>query len=330
MVVQTKKARKKQRKKRREGVERKAYLLGELGDFDVAVIVHNHDDGKYYTYRSTNRESWPPPMKEILTNLKSENKLPEDVIAGREGSSGAGKGITPEGSISGGHISDEDLTEKLMTRDVSLLPEPPSFGQIDNIQKIDSEGQLVGDLGYIRNYTARAANQDVDKRNTYGLLDESSEKIFCSPFQEIQFQANGFPRLRANPGSQIVAQYLENGHISAPAVPGSIIGNIYWFGSGGQDTVGEDDTTFEEVQSWKNALGRGRLLNVTPFDDGTCGRGDPTLPCRSAFQIPPDAMTGSVYRIYWLWDYSSKLGNNTGHVEVRSITNILFLESIVY
>ncbi|KAI9869369.1 MAG: hypothetical protein M1813_000158 [Trichoglossum hirsutum] len=193
---------------------------------------------------------------------------------------------------------------------------------VDSIQKIDSEGQPIGDLGFLRNYTARVANQDVDKRNTHEI--ESPEQIFCSPYQEVQFQANGFPRLNASSGSQIVAQYLENGHISAPVVPDSIVGNIYWFGSGGESIASEDNTTFREVQSWKEAPGRGRILNVTPFDDGICGREDPTLPCHSTFQIPLDADAGSVYRIYWLWDYSGKLGNNTGHIEACSIISIPF------
>ncbi|KAI9782259.1 MAG: hypothetical protein M1839_005373 [Geoglossum umbratile] len=124
---------------------------------------------------------------------------------------------------------------------------------VDSIQKIDSEGQLIGAPGYIRNYTARVANQDVDRRNTYEI--ESSEQTFCGPYQKAQFQANRFPRLNASSGSQIVAQYLENGHISAPVVPDSIVGNIYWFGSRGE---GIDNTTFGEVQGWKEAPGRGR------------------------------------------------------------------------
>ncbi|KAI9784312.1 MAG: hypothetical protein M1839_002373 [Geoglossum umbratile] len=95
-----------------------------------------------------------------------------------------------------------------------------NYYSTDTIQKIDSEGQLIGAPGYIRNYTARVANQDVDRRNTHEI--ESPEQPFCSPYQKAQFQANGFPRLNASSGSQIVARYLENGHISAPVVPDSI------------------------------------------------------------------------------------------------------------
>ena len=59
------------------------------------------------------------------------------------------------------------------------------------------------------------------------------------------------------------------------------------------------------------------VLGVTPFDDGVCGRDDPSVPCRSIFQIPADARIGSSYAVYWLWDYSGKLGSSADRVEVR-------------
>ncbi|OCL06477.1 hypothetical protein AOQ84DRAFT_390164 [Glonium stellatum] len=186
---------------------------------------------------------------------------------------------------------------------------------VDNVQRTDPQGQLVGEIGYIRNYTARVANQDVDEQNTHQLLNKSPEQIFCSAFQVSQFQANGLPGLKVSPGSQIVAQYLENGHISAPLSPASVVGDIYWFGTEDVSATGEDATTFGEVQSWKGGAGRGRLLGVNSFDDGKCGRGDLGLPCRSTFQIPTKAVVGSVYTVYWLWNYSGKLGNNTKHIE---------------
>ena len=106
--------------------------------------------------------------------------------------------------------------------------------QTDSIQNTDVLGQLVGDVGYIRNYNkftsshsmrsdcrltqlaARVADQDVGKKNTHQLLNEYPEQISCDPFQDSQFQADGFPRLKAGPGSHIVTQYLESGRISAP------------------------------------------------------------------------------------------------------------------
>ena len=103
---------------------------------------------------------------------------------------------------------------------------------------------------------ARVANKDPNKGNTHLLTTNSLEQPFCSPFQTLQFQANGFPRLQASPGSQIIAQYLENGHISAPILSNSIVGNIYWFVA--EATSNEDNTTLGEIQSWKTVVGRGK------------------------------------------------------------------------
>jgi hypothetical protein len=55
----------------------------------------------------------------------------------------------------------------------------------------------------------------------------------CDPSQDSQFQADRFPRLKAGPGSQIIAHYLENGYISAPVSSASVVGDICWFGTGG-------------------------------------------------------------------------------------------------
>lgn len=123
--------------------------------------------------------------------------------------------------------------------------------QIDSIQSTDVLDQLVGDVGYIRNYSrftsshsvrldcrltqlaARVTDQGVDKKNTHQLLNEYPEQIFCDPFQDSRFQADGFPRLKAGSCSQIIAQYLENGNTSTPVSSASVVGDICWFGTGG-------------------------------------------------------------------------------------------------
>lgn len=70
MRAQTKKERKTQRRKRTQGLFHKAYQLGELCDLPVAVIIYNPEDGQYYTYRSTDQESWPPPMEKIVSEMQ--------------------------------------------------------------------------------------------------------------------------------------------------------------------------------------------------------------------------------------------------------------------
>jgi hypothetical protein len=59
------------KKREQEGINRrkktlikKAYELGEFEGIDVALIICKH--GRYTTYRSTERKTWPPSMAEIV------------------------------------------------------------------------------------------------------------------------------------------------------------------------------------------------------------------------------------------------------------------------
>ena len=59
-------------KRKREGAGKrsnmllkKAYELGKLPEIDVFVVINNR--GRYSTYKSVSRESWPPTMAEIVS-----------------------------------------------------------------------------------------------------------------------------------------------------------------------------------------------------------------------------------------------------------------------
>jgi hypothetical protein len=43
---------------------KKAHKLAKVHKIDIAVIMHKN--GRYYTYRSTDQESWPPTIKQIV------------------------------------------------------------------------------------------------------------------------------------------------------------------------------------------------------------------------------------------------------------------------
>jgi hypothetical protein len=43
---------------------KKAHRLSKAYDIDIAIIMHKN--GQYFTYRSVDRESWPPTMKQIV------------------------------------------------------------------------------------------------------------------------------------------------------------------------------------------------------------------------------------------------------------------------
>jgi hypothetical protein len=67
MADQTKKERNTQRRKRRWGVEHKAYEMGKLCGFEVALIMHNPENGEYFTFRTTDQTSWN--MDQIVSEL---------------------------------------------------------------------------------------------------------------------------------------------------------------------------------------------------------------------------------------------------------------------
>lgn len=48
--------------------------LARLCNVDVALIIYNYKKGRYYTYRSTDRESWPPTMKDIVCCIQEDIK----------------------------------------------------------------------------------------------------------------------------------------------------------------------------------------------------------------------------------------------------------------
>lgn len=67
MANQTKKERNTQRRKRRWGVEYKAYEMGKLCGFEVALIMRNPENDEFYTFRTTDQTSWN--MDEVVSEL---------------------------------------------------------------------------------------------------------------------------------------------------------------------------------------------------------------------------------------------------------------------
>ena len=51
-------------RRRKETLFKKVYELGKYDGVDVALILRQN--GRFFTYRSIDLESWPPSMKEIV------------------------------------------------------------------------------------------------------------------------------------------------------------------------------------------------------------------------------------------------------------------------
>jgi hypothetical protein len=50
-------------RRRKQSFFRKAYEIGKLFDIDGAVILHKN--GRYFTYRSMDQESWPLHLRRV-------------------------------------------------------------------------------------------------------------------------------------------------------------------------------------------------------------------------------------------------------------------------
>ncbi len=66
---QTQKERQTQRRKRRTGFFHKAYQLEKLCGYEVLVMLCHPENRQYYIYKSSGRDSWPPPMEQIASHL---------------------------------------------------------------------------------------------------------------------------------------------------------------------------------------------------------------------------------------------------------------------
>jgi hypothetical protein len=51
-------------RRRKETLFKKVYELGKYDGVDIALILRQN--GRFFTYRSIDLESWPPSMKEIV------------------------------------------------------------------------------------------------------------------------------------------------------------------------------------------------------------------------------------------------------------------------
>jgi len=180
----------------------------------------------------------------------------------------------------------------------------------------------LGTKGYIRNYQGH-----VDSTSSYRIEDPTLNVPACAQFQQdpTAYSNAEYPQLTALAGDFVQGTYLENGHISKKELPETQSGDIYWFGTTRTDLK----PTLAEVMAWRNGSSDGVLLaGPADFDDGTCveDNGTPEAikrkaaggggPCKSSFKLPENLQPGSVYTVFWVWDFSLHFGpQKVGHTE---------------
>ena len=169
-----------------------------------------------------------------------------------------------------------------------------------------------------------------DGRYARALLP--SDRI-CKSSQQTDNQTEGSPALRAFSGANIALRYQENGHITLTQnnPPGKLSpGKISVFGT----TASRPNDSILEIYGVWDFAGqagdkRGRLLTIGNFDDGQCYQINDSplskerqqkfahspnplegqnLWCKITVTLPLNLVPGTLYTLYWVWDWPTAAG----------------------
>lgn len=204
-----------------------------------------------------------------------------------------------------------------------LMPASLGHSWVERLLRIELNGTMVGDSGYIRGAISRSDPTFTDFVMQSLLLSEQSP--ICRPSQASRNYTTELPPLRAHPGDFIALQYQENGHITLPKnTPQKInSGQVYVYGT---PSPVEYDLLSSIHKVWdSDGMGgdrRGRLLGVWDFDDYQCyqiNEGTISIARQGAFskaainpsgadlwcqidiRLPLDII--GWYTLYWVWDW---------------------------
>ncbi|KAL2884691.1 hypothetical protein HOO65_100095 [Ceratocystis lukuohia] len=203
---------------------------------------------------------------------------------------------------------------------------------VEMLMRISSKGTMIGIPGYPRGYVARSDPGFNDKEVLYQLPTPGTNGLIpqtapISKFSSDKYTADR-PMLQASPGEFIAMRYQENGHVSLPNnSPNKPLnrGTVYVYGT---SQPSDDDTLLNIHKVW-NLEGtggdkRGVLLSTRHYDDGRCHQTNSgpistdraakfpktadnlqgtDLWCQTDVQLPSNIDIGSVYTLYWVWDW---------------------------
>ena len=197
--------------------------------------------------------------------------------------------------------------------------------------KIAQNGTMIGEIGFPRGFLPRNSTDPLwSDPIPQCILPYKGQSAYSGDeiINKYPFQADPeYPMLEAAPGDYVALMHYENGHVSLPQnQPHKPLnrGTIYLYGT---SKPAVEEKLFDVHLQWNQAgTGgdkRGILLATRNYDDGQCyqpndgpiadGRatelaGDGAsaereLVCQSDIKLPENLEPGSVYTVYWYWDW---------------------------
>ncbi|RDA88898.1 hypothetical protein CP532_5394 [Ophiocordyceps camponoti-leonardi (nom. inval.)] len=199
---------------------------------------------------------------------------------------------------------------------------------IESAFVIAPNGSYIGAEGFPRGYIPRTDPAFNDKQAQH-LIPDGAFYSGNEVLNKFPPSANNpqFPLLQAAPGQRVAINHLENGHVTLPQNQANKPlnrGTVFLYGTA---QPMEQEKLFDVHLRWnQDGSGgdrRGRLLATRNYDDGQCYQDnkqpiaqervsrlaadgaslDRELRCQSIITIPTDVKPGSVYTVYWYWDW---------------------------
>ncbi|KJZ77425.1 hypothetical protein HIM_03149 [Hirsutella minnesotensis 3608] len=198
---------------------------------------------------------------------------------------------------------------------------------IESAYKVAPNGTFIGAPGFPRGYIPRTdpgfSDKQAQNQLPEGGVYKGTEVLNKSPLDPNPKQ----PMLQAAAGDKVAILHLENGHVTLPQNQANKPlnrGTIFLYGT---TQPKAQEKLFDVHLKWnQDGTGgdkRGKLLATRNYDDGQCfqdnkqnlaqqrvtqsaddgAKLDKELKCQSAITIPADAKPGTIYTVYWYWDW---------------------------
>ncbi|KAH8179359.1 hypothetical protein LIA77_00878 [Sarocladium implicatum] len=213
----------------------------------------------------------------------------------------------------------------------ALIPFAASHSWVERACRIAPNGTMVGPEGFARGYVPRdSVNPPFSDTIPTNILPAAGQAAYSGNeiLNKFPLDPNpAFPLLEASPGDHIAIMHLENGHTTQPQNQPNKPrnrGTIFFYGT---DQPKDQERLFDVHLVWnRQGTGgdkRGRLLGTRNYDDGQCyqpsnsqlsaerasslapegAKHEQELACQSDIKLPSDLKPGSIYTIYWYWDW---------------------------